>query len=103
GRHDAVADQLLHEQVPQARDDRIQRRPEGAFLAAERDRPRVGFVRGTDHDQMNCTVLSAPIRWRPTISAIGHMPCRCWLALMASRKRRSNGAFSEIDMVPAPR
>ena len=40
GRHDALADQLLHEQVPQARLDRVQRQLEGPHVPAERDRPR---------------------------------------------------------------
>jgi hypothetical protein len=40
-RHDPLADQLLHEQVPQARPDRMQRRTEGALLAGQRDRARV--------------------------------------------------------------
>ena len=36
GRHHALARELLHEQVPQARLHRIQRRPQGQQLAAER-------------------------------------------------------------------
>ena len=36
GRHDPLARQLLHEQVPQARVHRIQRRPQDQQLAAER-------------------------------------------------------------------
>ncbi len=38
-RNHALTHQLLHEQVPQARAHRIQRPPQGAFLAAERDCP----------------------------------------------------------------
>ena len=41
GGYDAVADQLLHEQIPQARLHRVQRRIEGTLGVDERDRPRL--------------------------------------------------------------
>ena len=47
--------------------------------------------------------LSTPMMWRPTISMWGSIACRCWLALIASRKRRSKGAEFMIAVVPAAR
>ena len=41
GRHDALARQLLHEQVPEARVHRIQRRPEDQPLPPQRRAPRL--------------------------------------------------------------
>ena len=46
GRHDAVARELLHEQVPQARIHRIQRRPQDQQLAAEHRPARLSNPRG---------------------------------------------------------
>ena len=53
--------------------------------------------------QMCWITLSVPMMCRPTISICGSIACRCWLALMASRKRRSKGAEFMIAVVPAAR
>ena len=54
-------------------------------------------------DQRFWSLFSTPRMWRPTISAWPIIPWRCWLALMASRKRRSNGAEFRMAVVPDAR